>query len=295
MLSDDVFAMFLESRLALGCTTKTIAWYKYVVRHFVKWLADKRYTYDSVKLIHLQQYLAYLRESYSPNSVRQTATALITFYRWCMLVELIAVDPTIGLKRPKVPDVIQPVAARSYVQHMLDKIKLYTWLDYRDRLIILILFCTGLRISECAGLRVQDVNLDERRLAIIGKGGKLRYQPFPSELVEPMNEWIKKWRPPIPNVEWMFFSATPRGTVRGPITKQAIYDTMRRRAEEAALDWIPPHGYRRGFAKDMLKHGASTRLIQKLLGHASIQTTEKYLDLSTDETHEMYDDLWEEL
>jgi integrase/recombinase XerC len=272
-----------------------MTWYKYFVRHYVEWLNENRYTYDSVKLLHLQMYLAHLREDYSPNSVKQTATALITFYRWCLEVELLTADPTVNLKRPKVPDVIQPVAARSYVQHMLNKIKLYTWLDYRDKLIIQILFCTGLRISECACLRVQDVNLEERRLAIIGKGGKLRYQPFPTALVKPLKEWLERWRPPIPGVEWLFFSATPRGSVKGPITKQAIYDTMRRRAEDAALDWVPPHGYRRGFAKDMLKHGASTRLIQKLLGHASIQTTEKYLELSPDEIQQAFDDFWEEL
>ena len=81
---------------------------------------------------------------------------------------------------------------------------------------------------------------------------------------------------------WLFFSATARGAVRGPITEQAIYDTMKRHAEVAALDWIPPHGYRHGFAIDMLKLGASTRLIQSLLGHASIQTTENYLRLKPD-------------
>lgn len=166
MSTDDMFALFLDSRLAAGCVPRTISWYKFFLKRYGAWLIENNRTYDTVKLIHLQQYLASLRTRYQPNTVRQTATALITFYRWCIEVEMLTVDPTIKLKRPRVPDVIQPVAARSYVQHMLNKINLYTWLDYRDKLIIQILFCTGLRVSECAKLCVKDVDLDNRRLAI---------------------------------------------------------------------------------------------------------------------------------
>lgn len=291
----DAFSLFLDSRLALGCVPKTITWYKHMTTRYAEWLAQKGYTYNSVKVFHLYEYLAHLRERYSPNTIKQTATALITFYRWCVDVELIDHDPTLKLKRPRVPEQIQPVAARSYVQHMLNKINLYTWLDYRDKLIIQILASTGLRVSECTNLRVQNVDMEGRRFAVVGKGGKIRYQPFPAELVEPLQEWLDRWRPPIPGVEWLFFSATPRGSVRGAITTQAVRNALRKRAEDAALDWVPPHGYRRGFAVDMLKHGASTRLIQKLLGHASIQTTERYLNLSPDETQEMFDELWEDL
>lgn len=291
----DVFSRFLSSRIALGCSPKTLTWYKHMTGKYAAWLVENGHTYDSVRLFDLYEYLACLRAQYAPNTVKQTATALITFYRWCVEVELIERDPTVNLKRPRVPDQIQPVAARSYVQHMLNKINLYTWLDYRDRLMIQILFCTGLRVSECANLRVQDVDIEARRFAVSGKGGKIRYQPFPPALVEPLGEWLEKWRPPIPGVEWLFFSATPRGSVKGAITTQAVRNALRKRAEDAALDWVSPHGYRRGFAVDMLKHGASTRLIQKLLGHASIATTERYLNLSPDETQAMFDEIWEDL
>lgn len=291
----DVFASFLDSRVALGCAVKTVKWYKFQLGHFHRWITENNLTYDTVRLIHLQQFLAYFRGIYSAATVRQAATAIIAFYRWCMEVEILDKDPTVKLKRPKVPDTIQPVAARSYVKHMLDKIKLYTWVDHRDKLIIRILFSTGIRIGECVNLRVQDVDLLERRLSIVGKGGKMRRVPFPEDLIDSLEQWLHLWRPPVEDCEWLFFSATSRGTVRGPITVQAVYGTMKKRAEDAALDWVPPHGYRRGFAVDMLKHGASTRLVQALLGHASVQTTEKYLRLSPDDTQEMYDELWEKL
>ena len=295
MSADEIFALFLDSRVAAGCAVKTIKWYKFQLGHYQRWLTDNQQRYNTVKLLHLQQFLASLRGRYSSSTVRQAATAVITFYHWCMQVELLDKDPTVNLKRPKVPENIQPVAARSYVLHMLDKIELLTWVDHRDKLIIRILFSTGIRIGECVNLRVQDVHLEDRRLAIVGKGGRVRYAPFPDELVEPLSQWLTLWRPPVKACDWLFFSATSRGTVRSPITRQAVYDTMKRRAVDAALDWVPPHGYRRGFAVDMLKHGASTRLVQALLGHASIQTTEKYLRLSPDQTQEMFDELWEDL
>lgn len=295
MTFDEVKQMFQDSRIALGCSSKTLAWYKHMTSRYGEWLTKNNLTYDTVKLLHLQQYLSSLRTQYSVNTVKQTATAIITFYRWCMEIELIEQDPTVKLKRPKVPDKIQPVVARSYVEHLLASFEMYTWLDYRDKLIVQILFCTGLRISECTNLRVQDVDLVQRRFAIVGKGSKLRYQPFPPELVEPLREWLERWRPPIPNVEWLFFSATNRGMVRGAITAQAVRNAIRKRAEAAALSWVTLHGYRRGFAVDMLKHGASTRLVQKLLGHSNVATTELYLRLSPDDTQEMFDETWEEL
>lgn len=295
MSSGDVFAMFLESRVAAGCVLKTIKWYKFQLGHFQKWLIDHQQQYNTVKLLDLQQFVASLRDRYSSSTVSQATTAVITFYHWCMEVELIDKDPTVKLKRPKVPENIQPVAARSYVLHMLDKIELLTWVDHRDKLIIRILFSTGMRIGECVALRVQDVHLEDRRFAILCKGGRVRYAPFPDELVESLRDWLEKWRPPVRDCDWLFFASTARGTLRGPITRQAVYDTMKRRAIDAALDWVPPHGYRRGFAVDMLKHGASTRLVQALLGHASIQTTEKYLRLSPDQTQEMFDGIWEDL
>lgn len=296
----DVFALFLDSRVALGCAVKTIRWYSFQLGHYQTWLKENDLTYDITKLHHIYQFLAWLREDYSPGTVRQAAAAVKTFYRWCIEVEFIEKNPAATLKRPKVPDHIPLVAARSYVEHMLDKIKPTTWLDHRDKLIIRILFSTGIRISECVGLRVADVDLEKRRLAILGKGSKVRFQPFPDELVAHLYQWIHFQRPPVKDKNgavspWLFFASTPHGTVRGPITKQAIYDTLKRHAEDAALDWIPPHGYRHGFAIEMLQNGASTRLVQALLGHASIQTTEKYLNLSPDMVQGMFDELWEEL
>lgn len=300
MPDSDVFDLFLDSRVALGCSIKTIKWYKFHLRHYGDWLAANSHTYTTTKLLDLQMFLAHMRKSYSASTTRQAATTLICFYRWCIEVELIVKDPTIHLKRPKVPEHIPPIAARSYVQHMLEKIRLVTWIDHRDKLIIHILACTGLRVSECANLRVVDVDMNARRLAVLGKGSRVRFQPFPHELVQPLFQWLHVHRPQVLDSDgkpapWLFFSATSRGTVRGPITKQAIYETMKTRAENAALDWIPPHGYRHGFAVEMLKMGASTRLIQALLGHANIATTEKYLKISPDLVQGMFDELWQDI
>lgn len=297
MSYEEAAKLYINSKIAQGCAKNTIEWYSHMTRYYGKWLAENNRTFDTVKLVDLQQYLLSLRARYSPATVRMSSTSLITFYRWAMDVELITTDPTVKLKRTKVPDLILPVAARSYVQHLMDSIKLWTWVDFRDKLIIQILFSTGVRISECTNLKVPDVDFEKRRLSIVGKGGKLRYQPFPEELVQPLKEWIERWRPAVPVEEspWMFFASTSRKSLRGPVTNQAIYSALKSRAETAALDWVPPHGYRRGFAVDMLSNGASTRLVMSLLGHASVVTTEKYLRLSPDLVHTEFDKKWQDL
>lgn len=293
-MSRDAFALFLNSRVAVGCAERTIIWYRYMTVRYQNWLAETDHTFDTVGLLDLQDFVVAMRGRYSPSTASQITTVVKTFYHWCIEVKLLVENPALNLRKPKVPDTIPRVAARSYVQHMLEKIKYITWMDRRDSLIIRTLFCTGIRIAECAALRVADVNLENRQLSIIGKGSKLRIQPYPEQLSHPLWQWINLHRPPL-DVPWLFFSATSRGGVRGAITIQGIRDVLRRRAEDAALDWIPPHGYRHGFAVDMLRNGASTKLVQALLGHASIETTERYLKLSPDLVQEMFDEKWKEL
>lgn len=294
MSADDVFGLFLESRLAAGCSKTTIDWYRFMMRRYGNWLIETGHTIESVRLLQLQQYQASLRTRYAPSTVHQATTAIITFYHWLVEVELLAVDPTVKLKRPKVPEYIPPAVAREYVLHMLDSIRPVIWLDWRDKLIIRTLFSTGMRVGECAGLHLPDVHLDGHYFVVTGKGERQRFCPFGDDLTHPLWQWIYVQRPPCAYSN-LFLSTRNGGAVRGGMTIPGLYDMLRRRCDAAALEWRSPHAYRHGFALDMLQSGASTRLVQKLLGHARLETTERYLQMSPQLVQGMFAEIWQEL
>lgn len=294
MSRDDVFALFLESRIAAGCSPATIQWYKFFFKRFGDWLEANNHTYNTVKLIHLQQFQASLRKNYAPSTVHQATAAIITFYRWLKLVELITVDPTLNLSRPRVPDTSPTPVTREYAKELIDSIKIYSWVDHRDRLIVRILFTAGVRLDECANLMIKDIDLNRRRISILGKGSKHRYVPLASDTLRAVADWLDHQRPPS-ELPQLFLSSSAGARVRDSLHKETIYHILKRREEEAGLDWRSPHDFRRGFACDLMLLGASTRLVQILLGHSSVQVTERYLRLSLESVHQLYDDLWREL
>lgn len=294
MPHDDVLARFLVSRVAAGCAETTITWYRYQLRLFQEWLSANNHTYSTVKLLHLQEFQASLRGKYSPSTIHQATTAVITFYRWVLLVELISADPTVNLRRPRVPDITPTPVAREYAKELIESIQVFTWMDHRDKMVIRVLFTTGVRLEECANLTVKAVDLNRRRLSILGKGDKHRYVPLPSDTLRAMRDWLYCHRPPS-DLPDLFLSSSAGGRVRGGMRSDTIYYMLKRREEEAGLDWRSPHDFRRGYACDLMLLGASTRLVQILLGHSSVQVTERYLRLSLESVHQMYDDLWREL
>lgn len=294
MSADDVFARFITSRVAAGCAETTLTWYRYMLRRFSEWLSANSLTYDTAKLIHLQEFQAHLRKQYAPSTVHQATTAIITFYRWLVEVELITTDPTLRLRRPRVPDSQPSVVTREYVTQLLASIQINVWMDYRDKLIIRLLFSTGIRLNECATLKIEHVELRNRRLSILGKGKRHRYVPVPRDLLPPFVNWLEHQRPPSP-LPFVFLSSDARGAVRGAVSPNTIYYALKRREEEAGLDVRSAHNFRRGYAVDILLSGASTRLVQELLGHSSVQITERYLRLTPEATQGMFDDLWKPL
>jgi integrase/recombinase XerD len=293
MKERSIYDDFIDSRIAVNCSPATIAWYRYHFKRLRKWMEAEGKTIERLTPVDIQRFLAWLRgERYSASTVSQAHGAMVTFYRWAVNeAEVLTVDPTAKLRRPTIPDYIPPIVARDYVSHMLATIKLNVWMDHRDKLIINLLFCTGIRAGECARLKVRDVDENIRVLHVIGKGGHHRFTPYPEDLRAPLWTWITAQRP-VCDFEELFLTSTRSGSVKGPCNAQTIYWICKRRAAEAAMDFYSPHAYRHGFAVDMLIHGASTRLIQKLLGHSDIKTTERYLNLAPQLIQGMFDEIW---
>lgn len=283
---------FYDSRRAKNCSENTVTWYKYHFKRLDVWLAGRRV--EEFTALDFERFKAWLRANgYSASTVAQAHGALVTFFKWAVTMEIVEKDPTIKSERPKVPDYIPDVVARDYVRHMIERIELNTWIDHRDRTMIELLFCTGIRAGECASLRVEDVRTEPRWLSVVRKGGNQRLIPYPEELRVPLWQWINVHRPQT-KLPYLFLTSNRSGGVRGGMNSQSVYWIFKRRATEAAMDLaMSPHAYRHGFAVDMLRNGASTRLVQVLLGHSDIKTTERYLTLMPDLVQEMFDGIWD--
>lgn len=292
-----IYDDFFASRRAKGCSENTITWYRYNFKRFDIWLRENNRQIETFTALDFERFKAWLRENgYSVSTVAQAHGALVTLYKWALTMELVTVDPTVKSERPHIPTYIPSVVARDYVRHMVERIELNTWIDHRDKIMIELLFCTGIRAGECAALRVADVRGGEgelRTLTVTGKGGHQRLVPYPEELRVPLWQYINVHRPVTKNPH-LFLASNRSGGVRGKMNSQTVYWICKRRATEAAMAMVmSPHAYRHGFAVDMLRNGASTRLVQVLLGHSDIKTTERYLTLVPELVQEMFDGIWD--
>jgi len=288
----DYLALFLESRVSLGCSANTLGWYRFHLDRFASWLEREGVIVLVLTPLQFQSFIAHQRSSgYSPSTVSQSYSATHTLYRWLVDMEELSIDPTRKQKRPKIPDYLPTAVAREYLVHLLDGIRPLTWVDHRDRCILELLFCTGLRAGEVRRLFVSDIDMGRRSLHVKGKGAKGRLVFYPEDFKVRLWQWIHVHRPETQHQE-LFLSSYQSLRVRGPLSMGTIYNMLSSRVERAATDWKSPHAYRHGFAVDMLRNGASTRLIQQLLGHSDIKTTERYLRLVPELVQGMFDGVW---
>jgi integrase/recombinase XerD len=288
----DHLALFMESRVAQGVSPNTLNWYRQHLGYFTKWLTQEDISMLDLTPLQFNGFIASQRSRYSPATTTQSFGAVRAFYRWMVEMELCPTDPTRKLKRPKVPDTLPRVVAREYITHLIDSICPVNWVDHRDRCILELMFCTGLRVSEVRKLMLTDVSIDRRSLHIHGKGAKDRLVFYPEDLKASLWRWMHVHRPPT-TLDAVFLSSYPNLKVRSSLAQNSIYNMLVHRVSVAAMEWRSPHAFRHGHAVDMLIHGLSTKEVQYLLGHAEVRTTEKYLRLAPALIQGRFDTIWD--
>lgn len=213
----------------------------------------------------------------APRSRLRARSAMRGFFRWMVRSRRLAVDPTRDVEaarlRSELPDVLDP----EDVTRLLEACGGARPLDVRDRALIETAYGTGLRASELTGLGVEEIDFRERWLRVRGKGNKERMVPLGRPALEALRRYFASARPQLlgrradPGV--VFLNA--RG---GPLTRVGLWKILRRRAGSAGIDpaAIHPHLLRHSFATHLLHGGAPLRVVQELLGHSSVTTTEIY-------------------
>ena len=214
-------------------------------------------------------------------------SVLNRFYLFCLDLNYVSINPCDGLHSPKLPKKIPKYLSYEEVDLLLN-MPLKTVYDYRTKAMLELLYATGMRISELISLRYANLFLDEDYLVVEGKGGKERMIPFNDISKYYLTLYLEEYRPLLikhhKDYEELFLNN--RGT---PITRQGMYKILKNLACDAGIQKeISPHILRHSFATHLLKNGTDLRVIQELLGHSSISTTQIYTHVSKEHMKQEY-------
>ncbi|MCU0809588.1 MAG: site-specific tyrosine recombinase XerD [Thiobacillaceae bacterium] len=278
-------ALWLEDGLA----DLTLAEYRRDLRAFGDWLEKERSReLNAVAPGDIEAYLAWrFARKTRPRSAARYTSSLKRFYRHLLRENLIASDPTLNLDSPKLPRSLPKSLSEAEVEALLDVPDTDTALGLRDRAMLEVLYATGLRVSELVGLRLTTVSLDAGVLRVTGKGNKERLVPMGEEAVNWVGRYLGEARPTLmkkSQCDQLFVTA--RGAA---MTRQAFWYLIKRHAQAAGLTRpLSPHTLRHAFATHLLNHGADLRVVQMLLGHADISTTQIYTHVARERLKQLH-------
>lgn len=220
---------------------------------------------------------ARLRAGDAVTSILRQLSSVRQFFAWAVRERLVQADPTLDLEGPRSPRRLPGSLSVTQVEALLDAPEDDDPLGCRDRAILESLYATGMRVSELAGLSLAQVNISRGVVRVRGKGGRERLVPLGEAALVALQRWLHDFRPGFrPQCEQVFVSRNGK-----PLSRQAIWLRIRAHARRAGIDEpVYPHRLRHSFATHLLDHGADLRVVQMLLGHADLSTTQIYTHVS---------------
>ena len=259
-----------------GLAKNSLEAYRRDLRLFAEWLlADRRKDLLGADADDLNGYFAARHASTRPASSNRRLAVLKRFYQYALRQNLVQVDPCLRLKSAKQAPRFPKTLSEAQVEALLAAPDVQTPLGLRDRTMLEVMYASGLRVSELVDLKTVEVSLNDGVLRITGKGSKTRLVPFGAEA----REWIERYLSQARGVilggqvaDALFVTA--RGAA---MTRQMFWTLIKKHAQKADIHApLSPHTLRHAFATHLLNHGADLRVVQLLLGHADISTTQIY-------------------
>lgn len=233
------------------------------------------------------------RPRFAPSSIARALVAVRSFHRFCVAEGLLTADPSEDVGAPRVPQGIPKALTLEEVERLLDAVVGDTPAALRDRAIVETLYGTGVRISELAGLDLDALDLEAGFVRVLGKGSKERMVPLGRGASRALEAYLGSGRPALAPARWarrgdaeaVFLNA--RG---GRLTRQGCWKIVRRVGRRAGLaERLTPHVLRHSCATHMLERGADLRVVQELLGHARISTTQVYTKVTAERLRAVYE------
>ena len=278
-----------------GRSGNTLAAYRRDLLAYEAYLAERGLGLGEVGESVVIDYVGHLRGAgRKPASVARALVAVRSLHRFCVEEGQAPTDPTGDVDTPRVPQGLPKALSETDVGGLLSSVSGQDPLARRDRAILEVLYGTGMRISELVGLSMADLVLEDGLIRVFGKGAKERLVPIGSFGRSSLSDWLGPLgRPAVVPRRWarrgdaeaVFLNA--RG---GRLSRQGAWGIVRHYGVRAGLDGrLTPHVLRHSCATHMLDHGADIRVVQELLGHASIATTQVYTKVSSERLKRVYE------
>ena len=288
LIDDHLNALWLEK----GLSDNSLAAYRRDLNAFAAWLAGPSCGQPCGLLdadpVRIQEYLAdrYRRRA-SPRSVARALSCLRGFYETQLRSGTLARHPMAGISSPKQGRPLPKVLSETDIDRLLQAPDTAAPMGLRDRAMLELLYATGLRVSELTGLSLDQINLRQGVVRVLGKGSKERLVPMGEEAMHWLHTYLRDARPALLGTRRSNACfVTPRG---GGMTRQAFWYRIRHWAQCAGIDKpLSPHTLRHAFATHLLDHGADLRVVQLLLGHSDLSTTQIYTHVAQTRLRELH-------
>lgn len=271
--------LFLDSIWAeSGLSENTLAAYGSDLKIFNRFIKNKAFIDVEEADVALFLKNRYEKGVSSRSSARILST-LKRFYGYLHREGLVAVDPTILIEAPHIGRILPESLSEKDVDLLLDAPEITQILGFRDKVMLELLYATGLRVSELIGLKFEQVNFRQGFVRVMGKGNKERLVPVGEQAMIVLEQYMTSARIDIlaeRQSDYLF--VTKRG---GGMTRQAFWYIIKRYAKKAGIKkTLSPHTLRHAFATHLLNHGADLRVVQLLLGHSDLSTTQIYTHIA---------------
>ena len=264
-----------------GLAKASLASYRSDLLRFSGWLGEQRLpTLCAVDEASLLRFIATLSQTLRAASQARYISTLRRFYRYLLARGRIGIDPTLKIAMPVKPSRLPKVLSEAQVDALLAAPQTDLDLGLRDRAMLETLYATGLRVSELVGLKLHEVNFEMGVIRVFGKGSKERLVPLGEEAIDWLRRYLGEARSALlGGRQSNDLFVTARGAA---MTRQAFWYLIKRYALQAGIDpaRLSPHVMRHAFATHLLNHGADLRVVQLLLGHSDISTTQIYTHIA---------------
>lgn len=277
-------AQYLEYlEIERGLSNNTIEAYRRDLTFFCDFLYENGVeTFENIKRTDINLYIKNLREkNYNPTSITREIASLRGWFNWLCANEMISHNPTLSIEQPKLAKKLPKVLSIQEINSILDK-----HLSTIENAIFELLYAAGLRVSELVNLQIQNIDLNSNYVRCIGKGSKERLIPIGMRANKAIKEYLKQRDFTLKkfdlSTKFLFIAENGK-----KVNRQDVYTIIQNLGKKIDKN-ISPHTLRHSFATHLLENGADLRVVQELLGHSDVSTTQLYTHVSKKRLKEVY-------
>ena len=290
-LSEQVEDYLRYSQVERGLSNNTITAYRQDLTSFIRFLQKENLTSWPTQALDIDAFLAEQRDqNKATSSISRLITSLRKFYQWLVRQNIQKLNPMLEIDSPKKRRTLPVALTVNEVNNLLEQPDTKKNLGLRDRALLETLYATGIRVSELINLKFTDLHEELRLVKVFGKGSKERLIPISEVALTWIDSYKEKVRDPLilkigKNTDFIFLNS--RGS---SLTRQAVWQIIKHYCKMAGIQKnVTPHTLRHTFATHLLENGADLRVVQEILGHSDISTTQIYTNLSQKHILQVYE------